>query len=75
MDGTGCRNMYILSQLVVFFVKLNLVNPDFIISMYHLELTPNSDEVNLHDIISNIKSHWVLYIFITLNLFWGYFGK
>jgi hypothetical protein len=28
----------------VFFVILNLVNPDSIMIMYHLELTPNSHE-------------------------------
>jgi hypothetical protein len=30
----------------VFFVILNLVNPDFIIIMYHLELTPKSCELS-----------------------------
>jgi hypothetical protein len=30
----------------MFFVILNLVNPDFIIIMHRLELTPNSYEIN-----------------------------
>jgi hypothetical protein len=37
-SGVSCN-------LVVFFVILNLVNPDFITIMYHLELSPNSYEM------------------------------
>jgi hypothetical protein len=44
-------------QSVVFVVILNLVNPDFIIIMYRLELTPNSYEmINL----PHPKSDWIL---------------
>jgi hypothetical protein len=35
----------ILCLSVVLFGILNLVNPDFIIIMYYLELTPNSNEM------------------------------
>jgi hypothetical protein len=33
-----------LRETVEFCVRLNPVNPDFIIIMYQLELTPNSSE-------------------------------
>jgi hypothetical protein len=33
-DDIDCRNIYILSESVVFFVILNLGNPDFIIQLY-----------------------------------------
>jgi hypothetical protein len=57
-DGIVCRN--ILSKSVLFFVILNLVNPDFIIIMYHLELTPNSYEKlfkNLTEYVGRLCHH------------------
>jgi hypothetical protein len=42
----------------VSFVILNLVNPDFIIIMYHLELTPNTYEIIINCVLFII--HFIL---------------
>jgi hypothetical protein len=39
--------VYILTESVVFIMILNQLNHDFIIIMYHPELTPNSYEMIL----------------------------
>jgi hypothetical protein len=44
-DGIVYRKMYIESVSCA-FVILNLMNPDLIIIMYHLELTPNYYEMS-----------------------------
>jgi hypothetical protein len=40
--------IYIISESGVFFVILNIVNPDIIIIMYHLELTLNSYDIYIY---------------------------
>jgi hypothetical protein len=41
-------NICVLSESIAFFVILNIVNPNFIIIMYYLELKPNSYEIKIY---------------------------
>jgi hypothetical protein len=41
-DGIVCLNIYIVTIRCVFGILNDLVDPDYTIIMYHLELTPNS---------------------------------
>jgi hypothetical protein len=45
--GIVCRSIHIFQSVVV-FVIFNLESPDFIILMYHLELTLNPYEMISH---------------------------